>query len=518
MSGIKLNSAGGGSVTLQPESTGVDVTLTVPADNAMLVSSTDLAASGGASLVGFQPAGTGAVATTVQEVLSRTVSVKNFGASASATPAVNAAAITAAINHALTINPHPAIVFPEVVDITGYTITINKQPDYGDRQYLKLLGMGGGIKKTDSGFVFQGSVPLVGDISVTGMSFVSSNSAGTIVWDCNTIMRISSSHNEYINVDCVAKQDSTVNAQLMQSCRFTNEKIIGGRGAAFLWLRASDCTFSNLLVENRGSCFENVQDVGADANMNQNFNVRITDCCIEGNVYGSAYAIKWGNSWCCTIARNYFENNTNYVDLNTLVRASHKGLTFMGNVFFLSAAQKTAVLKPVIVGNLWTVTTTNYTVHTNLFTGNVSDGELYNFVGTGTMNTLGEYALGFTGFNNPRISALSGINKATTAGGRTLTIAGIARQFSFTQTETNVLAGEIRTVAISLSDADIPGIANESTIYTVYPRQIGSISVLGISPVYTTSTSGTLYVKIKNETGSTVSSAVLAINVLINGN
>lgn len=445
------------------------------------------------------------------------VSVRDFGASETTAPSANASAVTAAINYALSISPHPTVVFPDLIDITGYTITINKSPDYGDRQYLKLLGIGGGLKKTDAGFVFQGAAPLVGDISVMSMSFVSANSAGTIIWDCNTIMRISSSHNEYLNVDCVAKQDSTVNAQLMQSCRFTNEKITGGRGAAFYWQRASDCTFSNLLVENRASTFENVQDVGADPNMNQNFNVRITDCVIEGNVYGSAYAIKWGNSWCCTIARNYFENNAYDIDLNTLVRASHKGLTFMGNVFFLSAAQKASGYKPVTVGNLWTVDSGSYRSHTNLFAGNVSDGELYNFVGTGKLNSLGDYALQFTGFADTAIATFSGSNRTTTAGGKTLKTAGITRQISFTHTETSVLAGEIRTVSIALSDADFSGIANEGTIYTVYPRQVSSISVLGVSPVYATATSGTLYVVIENRSASTVASAILAINILVTG-
>ena len=40
----------------------------------------DLVASSGSSLVGYLPAGTGAVAATVQSKLRETVSVKNFGA------------------------------------------------------------------------------------------------------------------------------------------------------------------------------------------------------------------------------------------------------------------------------------------------------------------------------------------------------------------------------------------------------------------------------------------------------
>jgi len=465
--------------------------------------------------VRYLPAGVGAQLTNVQAKLRQTVSVKDFGATATASPATNAAAITAAIDYSLSFNPHLTVLFPEVVDITGYTITITKAPDYGDRQYLKLFGIGGGIKKTDAGFIFQGYAPLVGDISVMCMSFVSNNNAGTIVWDCNTILRIYSSHNEYLNIDTVTKQDSLVTMQLMQSCRFTNEKITGGRGAAFLWQRASDCTFSNLLVENRETCFENILDTGLDVNMNQNFNVRITDCVIEGNVYGNAHAIKWGNSWACTIARNYFESNKTDIDLDTLVRASHKGLTFMGNVFFLSSAQKLAGYKPVKVGNLWTVIAANYRSHTNFFAGNVSDGELYDFVGTGTLNSFGDYSFQFTGWNNPRIATFSGSNLATTTGGNSLKTSGVTRKISFTQTETNVLAGEIRTVAIALSDADISNLVSETTIYTVYPRQINSISVLGINPVFATATSGTLNIVIQNRTLSTVASAVLAINVLL---
>lgn len=72
MSNIKLRTAAGGSITLTPENTASDVTLTVPGDNSTLVSAADIAASGGSSLVGYQPSGTGAVATTVQTALRAT--------------------------------------------------------------------------------------------------------------------------------------------------------------------------------------------------------------------------------------------------------------------------------------------------------------------------------------------------------------------------------------------------------------------------------------------------------------
>jgi hypothetical protein len=57
------------------------------------------AASNGSSLVGYLPAGTGAVATTVQTKLRETVSVKDFGASPSATATANTTAIQAAADY-----------------------------------------------------------------------------------------------------------------------------------------------------------------------------------------------------------------------------------------------------------------------------------------------------------------------------------------------------------------------------------------------------------------------------------
>ena len=57
-----------------------------------------IAASSGASMVGYMPAGTGAVATTVQDKLRESVSAKDFGASTANTASANATAINAAFS------------------------------------------------------------------------------------------------------------------------------------------------------------------------------------------------------------------------------------------------------------------------------------------------------------------------------------------------------------------------------------------------------------------------------------
>lgn len=68
-------------------------------DIASKVSSSNLSASSGASLVGYLPAGTGAAATTVQTVLRETVSTARFGTDPSYTTAVNSAAFNVAFAH-----------------------------------------------------------------------------------------------------------------------------------------------------------------------------------------------------------------------------------------------------------------------------------------------------------------------------------------------------------------------------------------------------------------------------------
>lgn len=80
---------------------------------------TDLAASGGSALVGYLPAGTGAVAATVQSKLRESVSVKDFGAVGD-----GVTDDTAAIQAAVTAARH--VYFPVGIYKTSSTITVTK--------------------------------------------------------------------------------------------------------------------------------------------------------------------------------------------------------------------------------------------------------------------------------------------------------------------------------------------------------------------------------------------------------
>lgn len=83
--------------------------------------------STGAANVGYTPAGTGAVATTVQTKLRQTVSVKDFGATGNGTTDD-----TAAIQAALNLGPYHAIYFPAGTYVTS---NLTCGPDitlYGD--------------------------------------------------------------------------------------------------------------------------------------------------------------------------------------------------------------------------------------------------------------------------------------------------------------------------------------------------------------------------------------------------
>ena len=114
------------------------------------VASADLASGGGATMVGYTPAGTGAVATTAQSKLRESVSVKDFGAVGDGV-ADDTGAIHAAITYALSQYSRSANsvfgYFPtkkvEVVFPTGiYNVSSALTPNNGGYAVCDLVGEG----------------------------------------------------------------------------------------------------------------------------------------------------------------------------------------------------------------------------------------------------------------------------------------------------------------------------------------------------------------------------------------
>ncbi|MFC3797898.1 hypothetical protein [Cohnella sp. GCM10012308] len=391
----------------------------------------------------------------------------------------------------------------KMYDITGQgSIKINKAADYGDRRVLYIIGNGGGIIKNDGGIIFTADNVDVGDINISNCRFESTANMGCKIWDCDKIIRLQSSNNEYYNVDTIAYAAT----RYFQSVRFDSEHIVGGKSWAFYAFKTIDTTIKDCLIENREHGIGNLTNTSGDPNFQQNHNLRILNNVIEGL---TGYAIQLGNCWACTIARNYLESNTlGYLDLKTLVTASHFGLVVENNVFYLTTAQKSGGFKPAKVGNLFVLTTSSVKIDCNAFIGNVSDGELYEKTGTGTINSFGDYAFQQTGFASG-VNVLTGYTKT---GPNNVRTSGVIKAFSFTYSD-SLLANETKTVAIVLTDATINGPINNKDAINVYINQISSVSVLGVSPIWQSASTGTLYVTLQNRTAAAVNPVGLVITV-----
>ena len=156
---LNLKSAGGGAVTLTPASTPTDVTLTVPATSGTLAVAEGLAASGGAAGVGYLPAGTGAVATTVQSKLRESVSVVDQGAVSGGSTATNDAAFARA--RALTNRYH----------IPSGTYALSASPD----PFLDCFTSGSGVTLVVGGVSYDCSNAFAGPLRYVAASATKTN-------------------------------------------------------------------------------------------------------------------------------------------------------------------------------------------------------------------------------------------------------------------------------------------------------------------------------------------------------
>jgi len=129
-----------------------------------------LAAPSGSSLVGYLPAGTGAVATTVQTVLREKISIARFGVLPSNTATVNTPLVQLAVNYGiqyhydLEVPPGEYLINGPIKFVDDYAT------DYGFPRLdqITLRGQAGSKFKADTGFV--GAMFYMGD-SATSTPF-----------------------------------------------------------------------------------------------------------------------------------------------------------------------------------------------------------------------------------------------------------------------------------------------------------------------------------------------------------
>jgi hypothetical protein len=95
----------------------------------------DLRESGGSSLVGYMPAGTGAVARTAQDKMLESVSVRDFGAASAADPTATTTALAAAISFVTALGGGDVIFPPGDFRINGILTLPGK---------VRLVGQGAG--------------------------------------------------------------------------------------------------------------------------------------------------------------------------------------------------------------------------------------------------------------------------------------------------------------------------------------------------------------------------------------
>lgn len=160
---INIKSAGGGGVVLSPASTGTDINVTIPATSGTLATREYISASNGASLTGYMPSGTGAVASTIQAKLRERVSVKDFGAVGDGVTD-DAVAIQAAI----TASVGKSVYFPSGTYIVGTTLNLPSNSYlFGDlcSATLKLKSQAWG---SSSGLLF--SINSVNDVSIFSLT------------------------------------------------------------------------------------------------------------------------------------------------------------------------------------------------------------------------------------------------------------------------------------------------------------------------------------------------------------
>lgn len=186
-------------------------------------------------------------------------------------------------------------------DVTNeLPLMINKE-DPEDRWGLFFYGVGGGLLKTNIGYMFSSGASYVGDIFYNAVKFESVEGAGTKIFDADKLIRVELTSCTIRYVDTVISAD----AKYIQSYRFIGGSIVGGNGDAIDCISAFDLVATSLLVEHRDNFFKQRKDTNAQ--YKGLYQVSFRDCCVEG-LRGLAYDFHTTDG--VVIDGGYMEENT----------------------------------------------------------------------------------------------------------------------------------------------------------------------------------------------------------------
>ena len=340
-----------------------------------------LAGSTGSSLVGYTPAGTGAVATTVQAKLRQFVTPEDFGAVGNGI-ANDTAAVQLAINYCMTdpINPLTLLC------VGKYYITSSLLIDAGAvsvttirNNKFKIIGVGGA-----SGFYANTAIIMFSAtanhstqsvnrfIQWENLSFVANSIASNTGVLDGAFIQVTFEQCTFTRVYC--QQTSGVNTFSylffgchIQDCPSTFFELI--------YTTANDVLFDGCYFNGtNGNAFPSIH-----LSLTQGF--KCTNNTFE-SLDGSPIVLRGSRS--AEISGNYFEDcarigSTYYINLNEVGSGELAGVSLAGNLFYLNTTQDADIA-------FYAVNWTNYLAGSS--NGNWCTGKLHYIATTNLANDL----------------------------------------------------------------------------------------------------------------------------------